>query len=440
MQLLSAPLPGETIYSWCATQHAMNPSESAARSAGRLLGCSHAMKQHDLPASFGRLPILDRSNVDAIANLLRKHTIGAFYWPFLGGPQRRKVVAAISDGADISWRRTLCASSRSRPTEHPLRWCVHCAADDAQCEGRAYWHVAHQLPTSYACIRHQTKLRISQAMPKSWQLPPQNCALNQPTPRATDMALVAANLCQSICELDNIDVTGLRNASLVRLRDMGVVVSLYSVQHDRVFQWFSKTSAAAFCVDHAHGLNHLADGHWIPALLWRRRMSHPVLWAVLWLALEWPSILDACQAFQDGASGRVQLADGQLSLLGFEEQAIVQAPARVRQAFMASQSYGEVMARLHVTRGDLVRWLESDPSLRHEWRQLLREGKQLECESILRAAVLKDKQISLAVLEQQCGAAYRWMRDHAPQKLRAMLQSIPARLAAQPTLFDSSSC
>lgn len=437
MQYLSSPLPGETIYSWCATQHAMNSNVSAARSATQLLGSSHAMKQHDLPASIGRLPILDNCNKDAIVSLLREHTIGAFYWPFLGEPQRGKVIAAISDRADIHWRRTLCASSRSRPTDHPLRWCVHCAADDAQTEGRAYWHVAHQLPTSYACIKHQTNLVLSKAMPKSWQLPPQNCTLTQPTPRATDMALLAASLCQTICGLDIIDVSGLRNATLVRLRDMGVIMSMYSVQHDRVFQWFARTSAAAFCVEHANGLNLLSDGHWIPALLWRRRMSHPVLWAVLWLALEWPSIQDACQAFRDGASGRVQLVNGQLSLLDFEEQAIVQAPERVRQAFMASQSYGEVMARLHVSRGDVIRWLELDPSLRHEWRLLLRDGKQLECESILRAAVLNDLQISRTVLERQCCAAYRWMREHAPQKLHAMLQSIPARLALQSTLFDT---
>ncbi|MDE2402679.1 MAG: TniQ family protein [Burkholderiales bacterium] len=436
MQLLSAPLPGETIYSWCATQHASNSNISAARSAAHLLGGSHAMRQHDLPASLGRLPILDRGDESSIINLLRKHTIGAFYWPFLGVPQRHKVIAAISDESDIHWRRTLCASSRSRPTDHPLRWCAQCAFDDAHTEGRAYWHVAHQLPTCYACVTHQTRLHIARSTPKSWQLPPQNGTIDQRPPDATATALLAASLSQSICDLDNIDVSGLRHAALMQLRDMGVIVSLHSVQHDRVFRWFAQTSASAWCQEHAHGLNHLADGHWIPALLWRRRMSHPVLWAVLWLALEWSSPIDACVAFRDAANGQVQLPGGQLSLLAFDEQVMVNAPPNVRGAFMVSQSYGEVMARLQVSRGDVVRWLESDPSLRQEWRQLLREGKQLECESILRAAVLSDIHITRAVLQHKCDAAYRWMREHAPHKLYAMLQSIPARLAVQPTLFD----
>lgn len=440
MQLLSTPLPGETIYSWCAAQHAMNSNVSAVRTAVRLLGGSHAMRQHDLPASLARLPLLEGGDGAAVIQLLRDHTIGSFYWPFLGEAQRHKVIAAITNASDIHWRRTLCASSRSRPTDHPLRWCARCATDDIHANGRAYWHVTHQLPVSYACPKHHTKLHVSPATPKSWQLPPQDFTSSQRVPPAADnTALLAANLCQSICGLDDIDISCLRNTTLVRLREIGVIVSLHSVQHDRVFQWFSKTSAAAFCLDHANGLSQLADGHWIPALLWRRRMSHPVLWTVLWLALEWPSIQDACLAFHDGAGGRVQLPDGQLSLLGVEEQAIVRAPTRVRQAFMTSHSYGEVMARLQVSRGDVVRWLECDPSLRQAWRQSLRDGKQRECEAVLRAAFINDRQISRAVLEQTCGTAYRWMREHAPLKLSAMLQSTPGRLAVQPALFDLSS-
>lgn len=111
----------------------------------------------------------------------------------------------------------------------------------------------------------------------------------------------------------------------------------------------------------------------------------------------------------------------------------------MRSAFMGADSYQDVMLQLKVTRGRIVQWLEMDPELRTEWRAKLREGQQTKCEIAIRNAVLHGGANTRVRLEAECASEVRWMREHAPSKLAAMLKSMPARLAVQPTLFEGRS-
>lgn len=83
MEVLSTLLPGETVYSWCAFQHALSLNFSARQTSLSLFGNAHSVRQHDLPTALARLPLLSGATSNQLIQLLRTHTVGGFYWPFL---------------------------------------------------------------------------------------------------------------------------------------------------------------------------------------------------------------------------------------------------------------------------------------------------------------------------------------------------------------------
>lgn len=329
----------------------------------------------------------------------------------------------------------MCASSRSRPYEHPLRWCARCAAEDDQRHGRAYWHVEHQFPTSDACTHHGVTLFSSRKLHRSWLTVRDVCKEALTIVPAIPVAQLLAHLGHAAFTMDAVDTGNLRCATLIRLRDLGIVMSLQSARHARLVNWFSGTDVAHWCFRSIHGLAQLADGQWIASMLWRRPMNHAVLWILLWAALDWASHREAVLAFEDAAQGRRRTWTGQLTLFPGNNQESAETPQHVRRAFHSSDSYADAMLKLNATRGDIIRWLENDPALRKAWRRRLKDGKQASCEAVIQDALLSNIGIGRASLEKICEAEIRWMREHAPQKLHAMLKSMPARLAKQQMLL-----
>jgi hypothetical protein len=143
----------------------------------------------------------------------------------------------------------------------------------------------------------------------------------------------------------------------------------------------------------------------------------------------------AVDGFTSSASGILSSADGQFSLFPGEKQSF-SAPSHVRDAFMSSNSYSEVMIALDASRGDIVRWLETDRALHDDWRDSLRLGRQARCEAVLRAATQKCPDLNRSYLLEHHGAELRWLQEHAPQKLRVLLLSLPHKGSAQGNIFD----
>jgi len=103
---------------------------------------------------------------------------------------------------------------------------------------------------------------------------------------------------------------------------------------------------------------------------------------------------------------------------------------------MASSSYAKVMILLNATRGDIVRWLEIDQTLRNDWRGALRLGRQAQCEAILIAATRQRPDLNRRYLFENHGAELRWLQEHAPALLRTLLRSLPGKGAIQSNIFD----
>lgn len=427
----------ETVYSWCGTCHFMDGTRVASHTGLQLLGATHAVRQHDIPASLRNLPFLKNATANDALEILRRHTVCGYYLPFMSERDQEFVGERALSGENQHWRRMASGISRTRPLNHPLKWCDKCARSDYERVGRAYWHTEHQFPTTWVCPWHEVPLFVEYKRSKQWRLPP--LAVCDPTQvLSPQMRLlgILAEIGSTLRQVGTVNTEGLRTFTLNKLFHMGVIHSSSRVRHERLIQWFLDTEAASVCRNDRFGLGAFSSGDWIPALLWRKKLNHAVRWILLWAALEWSSAAKAASLFLAASASATPSMSDQLSLFEGMGAASSTAPKKVYEAFDCCDSYAEVMKRLRVGRSDVVRWLEMDEILRTRWRQRLKEGREAACVDRVKETVLENPEISRTQLEGLCISEIRWLRDQAPERLRQLLKSLPSRGGPQRGLFD----
>nr|WKF60753.1 hypothetical protein HUO10_005275 [Paraburkholderia busanensis] len=107
-------------------------------------------------------------------SLLLNHSVIRFFLPFFSLEKRERILSKFecSGGRGVRWM--LGGRYWSGFTLKALRTCPLCNARDVVKRGVAYWHIAHQLPGTLVCSRHQVVL-IEHALPnerRAWTLPP----------------------------------------------------------------------------------------------------------------------------------------------------------------------------------------------------------------------------------------------------------------------------
>lgn len=425
----------ETLYSWCAANHSMRCSRNSAATALALLGALHAVRQHEFPHSFASFVAVSRAAPNSILSLLRSHTVAGFYLPFLDKKSQDELALEALKPHSTHWTRAALGSTRTQKIAHPLKWCRHCVLEDVESIGRAYWHALHQYPTSLICTLHNEPLRWNEGRSKQWRLPHKEEAFATVVPdnlfqAACSTAALNAALQKTAC----IDMASLRRSALHRLQEIGVIHSLKGARHERVAQWFTSTTSCRLALFTQPKLISLINGSAIPGLLWRHNKSTAISWMLFWSALQWESTKEAVQSFTTAAAGKGPSIRGQLQLFNDLDTNLRCTPEYVRDAFQSCNSYADVMKCLCVSRHDVVRWLECDPELRSKWKARLREGRQLECIERITGFVQMSPRSGRADIEKNCSAELRWMRDHAPSQLAALIRSIPSQNSIQSQL------
>lgn len=438
----------ETIYSWCATAYAMSGSRTAEGWSRHVLGSSHAVRQHDFPAY---LPTLLNGPLThlPVEQVLRQHSLVSMFWPLIPRAFRQSLLG-YEPKSSMVWhhpaqyvRRIMLCHSRTLPWESALRFCPACIeADQISC-GRAYWHVSHQWPVSRHCIEHRMQLRCATGSRKTWRLP---CSDSAQNPLGEDnefyeVSSVVQRLAHTMGCIDELDVKLLRQAALQRLCALGVIHSTYSVRHERLNEWYLAQPISRWCMFAEGGLAQLAKSDWLPKLLWRRTQDHPIRWIVAWAALDWPSPEYAAQALTDSQRITPVEMSGQLALFKTASPPGTPAkkhpsPTAFEQALESETSYAGLIARLGVSRGDVVRWLEASPDARAAWKRRLQTLRIDKAEVDVRQFIRQHPRTCRQQLNEEIGAAIRLLRQHAPALLEQLLAAVPSRLDLQRSLFN----
>jgi hypothetical protein len=412
-----------------------------------VLGAAHGVRQHDFPAY---LPALLNSHLTdlSVEHALRWHSMVGMFWPFVPSAFRDGLPASAS-APSVAWRhpaqyvrRIMICHSRTLPWTSVLRYCSACVDADLISCGRAYWHVAHQWPVSRHCIQHRMQLLPEMASRKTWQLPPIGSTA-QPLAEEDEhykVSAVVQHLASTICQFETVDLKLLRKATLRRLLTLGIIHSTYSVRHDRLDEWYRSQPVSRWCSFAGGGMDQFAASDWLPRLLWRHKQDHPIRWIIAWASLEWQSPAAASQALVDSQRAEPVEDDGQLPLFVTSTSDAISgrrypSPTAFEQALETETSYAGLMARLGVTRGDVVRWLEAFPEARATWRRRRLAMAIDDAELKVRRHLEQRRGMSRQELNEVAISSLRLMRQHAPERLEQILAGLPSRLDVQRSLF-----
>ncbi len=171
-------LPDETLYSWACRECAL-----ACCSRPQWLGGRTA--PHDLPFSLDGLggPQLRALGGSRVASL--QHTLLPYYLAFQPMERRTRLLELALRGDLARLKASLGLYATKLGAAHPLKACVACMEEDVDQHGVAYWHVAHQFPGVWMCLRHDQPLLVAS---EKWNgvhrlafLLPQDAQLQNPT-------------------------------------------------------------------------------------------------------------------------------------------------------------------------------------------------------------------------------------------------------------------
>lgn len=152
-------LPDETVYSLAARYHRLTGYTSPHTTAKILFGVDRRRAQHDLPTGINHLTDITSGLLGQADEIIKHHTLLPYFLPFKTAHIVASALSALKGTSIGSLKYQLGILTSRFRAHHPLKACDECMREDETLHGVAYWHVTHQLPGSWICIRHQSPLK-----------------------------------------------------------------------------------------------------------------------------------------------------------------------------------------------------------------------------------------------------------------------------------------
>ncbi|NCC22596.1 MAG: hypothetical protein EOM26_09055 [Alphaproteobacteria bacterium] len=148
----------ETLYSLASRYARLAVGGSTPQAVtARLFGVSHR-DQHDLPVGIDCFVERTHGVLGDAESVIRGHTILSFFSPFRPARDSEDAVAAMRGRGLGSTKYRLGMLTSGLGAGHPLKACRACIDEDHTGYGVAYWHLDHQYPGVWVCLRHLAPL------------------------------------------------------------------------------------------------------------------------------------------------------------------------------------------------------------------------------------------------------------------------------------------
>lgn len=231
-------LPGETLFSLVSRHHYFWGQALSSRTCEQFFDHPRAGAQHDIPSRLTSFVASTGGCFGSVKQIATTRTLLSFYAAFISEEELDNAVTCMAGDsvAHLKFRLGIL-TSRFR-ANHPLKACEVCMQDDRTTCGWAYWHMDHQYPGVWTCVKHNQQLRESTLKSTGverfqWHLPDEN--LFRKWPAETRSAIQAARAqFESLSSL----VSELVTQASVRPIDTGRLHEVYRAELERR-QWVS---------------------------------------------------------------------------------------------------------------------------------------------------------------------------------------------------------
>lgn len=154
-------LPGETLFSLVSRHHYFRANANSATTCEQFFGHPRLGTQHDFPSGLDVFVNRTGGRLGSVIEIARRHTLLAYYGAFASEEELRHLTARMA-GCSVAHLKLRLGILTSRfRAHHPLKACLACIQEDRATHGWSYWHVEHQFPGVWVCLKHDQPLQES---------------------------------------------------------------------------------------------------------------------------------------------------------------------------------------------------------------------------------------------------------------------------------------
>jgi len=147
-------LPDETVYSWASRFHTLAGHRLPSQTSQVVFGGARRGAQHDLPTGLAAFAERTRGRLGSAQEIALTRTVLGYYLAARTESESSLALAALSGSTAQGLKFRLGMLTSRFRANHPLKACPSCMAEDKQAYGVSYWHLTHQYPGTWICLRH----------------------------------------------------------------------------------------------------------------------------------------------------------------------------------------------------------------------------------------------------------------------------------------------
>ncbi len=303
-------LPNETLFSLCSRYHKLSGHYLPSTTCKMLFGHSYLGSQHDFPSRINTLEKVVHGTLGNSEQMILDHTILPYYLPFQKAAIASKALSSLSTGKLGSLKYQLGILTSRFRANHPLKACKKCIEENTLQVLTPYWHLDHQFPGSWLCLKHQSLLSICELKANGvkrfhWLLPDTNELFSplispneQPSPELTKTLGALSHAAIELSKLRNFHFNSDQLQELVenRLYELGLSSSSGRLKHKEITDAYLNTVAPLRIIRELSSLPknlQQAESQLFPVINFRRNSTHPIriLTLLIWLFNDWENFI-----------------------------------------------------------------------------------------------------------------------------------------------------
>lgn len=484
---LAGWLPDETLFSWCSRYHRQTANGRAEATCRQLFGHHQQGSAHDLPARIDDFVERTGGILGDADELIRRRTLLPFYLPCRSAERGKQAMLLMRGPGIGSLKYQLGMLTSGLGADHPLKACPACMAAERAQFGVAYWHLAHQLPSTWVCPVHglallQTGLKCQQLARFQWVLPQDAFPDAEQEPwvgaagvdrrlgRMAELGLslmgAAPGAFASATSLARAFRSGLARLGLVSAQGRLRWASIEAAFRQHLDEGRGGPGhAALWSLSAESGLRRILDG---------RALTHPIRYITLieWLFDDWAAFEaafrsgqcaapapasgpphESCDPHPDKAAALAMLRRGDVSVTAVAQaldldyltvaawaSAVSIAPRRrpkvlrsevlqpIVEGLGAGRDKADVAREAGVSVSTVNRVLRTEPGLADQWHRVRMSARRVQARANWQAALDRLPGVSLRLVRQLVRADHAWLYRHD----RTWLQQTIARRPSRP--------